>query len=187
MLNNTKELLDACDVVYRIKASANDDSPLSWYILGYVAAVQTSENRNIARRSEIGSNATVLLVDESQKSMSLQRLNTARKSGRAPYNRNLPAMVKYIVNGGGTSEKIMIDTDDPAFNKPFDIEKTYYTVVREAEGVGVPVSKTTYIRCKMAQLSIGIGAGSKYLDDAVTISWETTINEDIGGSSTGAE
>jgi hypothetical protein len=180
----TKELLDACDVVYRVKASNAANVPSSWYVLGYVAAVQTNDQRNVSRRSEIGSNATILLIDESQKSMSMQRLNAARVRGTAPYNMNLPAMIRYIVMAGVSTIKIMIDIDDPAFNKPFDLEKSYDTVNREDTGTGDPVSKTIYRRCKLAQLTIGIGAASKYLDDGVAIVWEETQNEDIGAVST---
>jgi hypothetical protein len=175
----TQELLDACDVIYQIKSSQEETAP--WYVLGYVAAVQVSESRNIARRSEVGSNSTILLADESQKQMSVQRLNAARIRGDAPYNKNLPAMIKWVVNSGSNApERIIIDIDDPAFNKPFDLKKTFYTVVRENAGTGTPVSQVTYRRCKLAQLNLGIGAASKYLDDTVTIAWEETINEDLG-------
>ena len=173
------ELLDACDVVLKIKASQAPDVPSSWYILGYVASMQASDRRNVGRRSEVGSNATMLLIDESQKSMTMQRLNAARRRGTAPYNMNLPGMIQYVVTNGLTSNKIVVDIDDPAFNKPFDIEKTYYTVVREDAGTGVPVAKIKYQRCKIAQLSIGIGAASKYLDDAIAVVWENTVNEDV--------
>lgn len=174
-----KELLDACDVVLRVKASSAPDVPSSWYMLGYVAAIQTSDRRNIGRRSEVGSNATIQLIDESQKSMSMQRLNAARLRGSVPYNLNLPGMLQYIVTNGVSYHRIVIDIDDPAYNKPFDIEKTYYTVAREDAGTGIAVSKTKYMRCKLAQMSIGIGAASKYLDDGVAIVWEDTVNEDI--------
>lgn len=178
---NTKELLDACDVVYQIKSSLTPDTS-SWITLGYVSAVQANESRNITRRSEIGSNATILLVDESQKQMSMQRLNTARRRGSvaSPHNKNLPALIKWVVADSEATEHIIIDIDDPAFNKPFDLQKTFYTVVREELGTGRAVCKVTYKRCKLAQLNIGIGAASKYLDDTVTITWEETINEDIG-------
>ncbi len=182
------ELLDGCDIVYMINKTI---PPAVQYVIGYVSGTQTSDQRNISRRSEIGSNATFLLVDEGQKSMTIQRLNTARAGVGLPHGGNLLAYIKWVLTDGASSAKIIIDLDDAAFSQPFDLEKIMYTAQRESTGSEsgmMPVSKVTYKRCKIAQYNMGLGAAAKYSDDTIAITWEETINENLGtdtGTGTG--
>lgn len=174
------ELLDGCDIVYKINKTL---MPGTQYVIGYVSGTQTSDQRNISRRSEIGSNATFLLVDEGQKSMTIQRLNTARAGVALPHGGNLLAYIKWVLTDGSSTEKIIIDLDNAAFSQPFDLEKTMYAALRESSGLEsgmIPISKVTYRRCKIAQYNMGLGAAAKYSDDTIAITWEETINENMG-------
>lgn len=188
----SKQLLDACDVVFEI-AKAPSGTSSTWYVVGYLANAAPNEQRPITQRGEIGSNATILLIDEGQRGMSFQRLNVARVGGSAPHNKNFPAMVKWIVTApeGDTPpqthspEKIMIDMDNPAFATPFDVRKTYFTMDREDSGSGAtPVAKMLYRNAIIAQLGIGIGASSKYMEDGISLTWEITEVEDIDTKTT---
>ncbi len=182
------ELLDGCDIVYMISKTALSGVQ---YVIGYVSGTQTSDQRNISRRSEIGSNATFLLVDEGQKSMTIQRLNTAREKVDLPHGGNLLAYIKWVLTDGASTEKIIIDLDDAAFSQPFDLVKTMYTAQRESTGEEsgmIPISMVTYKRCKIAQYNMGLSAAAKYSDDTIAITWEETINENLGtdtGTGTG--
>lgn len=186
-MNEYRELLDACDVVFEVAKSPSTEQS-DWIVIGYLANASPNEQRPITQRGEIGSNATILLVDEGQRGMSFQRLNVARADSSnvdAPYERNFPALIKWVVKGGvGANEKIIVELDDPAFNTPFDIRKTYYTVDRENTGAeATPVAKIIYRNARIVQLGIGIGASSKYMEDGISISWELTDVEDIGNIS----
>lgn len=183
-----RDLLDACDVVFEVGLS-NSDSNTEWYKLGYLANAAPNEQRPVVERGEIGSNSTILLLDEGQRGISFQRLNVARGADSAahletppPYERNFPAMIKWIVSNKTSTERIIVELDDPHFNTPFDIRKTYYAVDRETGDASSAqaIAKIVYRNCRIAQLGIGVGASSKYMEDGVSIAWEETDVEDIG-------
>lgn len=172
-----KELIDGCDVVYEISKSGSG----KWYAIGYLGSASPNDGRPITSRGEIGSNATMTLVDESQKGLSISRLNVARINGTAPHNKNLPALILWVLTSGTKDYKILIDTDHAEFNMSFDLRKTYYKVGREVNGQesAQVVAKVTYEGCKVTGHSLAAGAASKYTEDMMSVTWEETINHNI--------